>query len=115
MRMILGMGQEGGEKLLGRVNDKRKPHIHSWWMDRVELVRRQSDLLMGTKGWRSATSGSKVVGAGTRGRGGCSPVAVMYGCVEVVRIDGENGSSKGETAGQVEADRGFEGTNRLGG
>lgn len=49
---------------------------------------------MGTESWRSATGGSKVVGAETRGRRGCDPAVAMRGCVEVVRINVE------ETGGQ---------------
>lgn len=44
---------------------------------------------MGTESWRSATGGSKVVGAETRGRRGCDPAVAMRGCVEVVRINVE--------------------------
>lgn len=54
-------------------------------------MRRRTEPLMGTKSWQSATSGSEVVGAETRGRHECDAVVVMRGCVEVVRIDVEDG------------------------
>lgn len=61
-------------------------YTHGGWI-KFELVRRRSDPLMDTESWRLATSGSKVVGAETRGRRGCDPAGVMGGCVEVVRIE----------------------------
>lgn len=70
-------------------------YTHGGWIS-LELVRRRKDPLIGTESWRSATSGSKVVGAETRGRRECNPAVVMRGCVEVVgiNVEGDRRTSK---------------------